>query len=772
MAAKIAAAAAASQAATSAETGLACQKCQEPTLLKDSVPNGKNALRRNCLECVSTDKWLTRSCKKPKATETEPEFAKEKRQKAETLKASLSKMSPSEKAQWYCKQKEERRKQEKGSKRTFSTGVGYIQESISESLGCSDKDIFETCEDWCARQMTLQKYSTLEEATLAFQQECKQPGAKTLKRRGETLLGRFGGVEVDMSTRHSLTEGIRQRADLHDQDDLEAFQSEAKHRMERGHWRLESDRQAALENTLKQPTRLLNVEGDIQRAQQQDAEMEQMWMEQLEAEAKEKSSGTQKTVAKSAGVEAMGYEAAISRTTQSMRDVLSRQQALLLGAQEETQLLETELLRSEGSERQKECENMLPALETSIDEWEKKWRKDKTTHEKDGNADALHEGVTQVAKDYKEWSTKDADLIEFKAKVKNFRAWLQKSKAQVKKAEKAGAQAKAALQNAKMGNASSWNDIPLVKQMLQEVTQIATASTAFGDKGLAWNFAQDFLDNGISPVAFSRAQGKAFADDMKAHDYFKFQKVWVAEQMRKAGCTWMSALVTKSTVARRLSGTWSKLLGDECEKWAAKLPPQLVEMFQPQFFQQTEKSCSVHLHPDFGLPDVRMCLEGHFFYMGFPMSKLQGPGLASMREDLCKQSWQSFQRLCTWACEAKPGKVVAIPGDHVFCTFVLEDSHGARIHALCGKHIARSAAVTDLLLKDNPILATMRTGKLKEALDESLVQRQSEAKGDKAVGAAAATREPDLKRAKQNQQSQPSQAPVAKAGNFDLDNDP
>ena len=83
------------------EGGLACLKCQEPTLLKDSIASGRNMLRRNCLECVSTDKWLTRCCRKPKPTEVENDDQKERREKAEQLKAQISKMSSAEKAAWY-----------------------------------------------------------------------------------------------------------------------------------------------------------------------------------------------------------------------------------------------------------------------------------------------------------------------------------------------------------------------------------------------------------------------------------------------------------------------------------------------------------------------------------------------------------------------------------------------------------------------------------------------------------------------------------------------
>lgn len=52
--------------------------------------------------------------------------------------------------------------------------------------------------------------------------------------------------------------------------------------MGRAQWRLDSDKQAMLEGT-------------FERAKQQEQEMESLWMEQLETEAKNKQAATQAT---------------------------------------------------------------------------------------------------------------------------------------------------------------------------------------------------------------------------------------------------------------------------------------------------------------------------------------------------------------------------------------------------------------------------------------------------------------------------------------------
>ena len=76
----------------------------------------------------------------------------------------------------------------------------------------------------------------------------------------------------------------------------------------------QSSVEAMLEGTLKTPTQLLNIEADIERAKQQEQEMESLWMEQLESETKGKQAATPKPVERSAGVEAMSFQACIAKT--------------------------------------------------------------------------------------------------------------------------------------------------------------------------------------------------------------------------------------------------------------------------------------------------------------------------------------------------------------------------------------------------------------------------------------------------------------------------
>eukprot|EP00435_Cladocopium_sp_Y103_P043265 s2160_g12.t1 len=716
------------------ESGLKCQKCLEPTLLKDSLPNGKNHLRRNCLECVSTDKWLCRMLRKPKQEDVETELAKEKREKAEAMKAQLAKMSPEDKAQWYTKQKEQRRKEEKTSKRTFGTAVGYVQEETSKALVGAENDHFECCEGWCQRKMTLGLYETYDEAAAAFKQECNQPGAKTMTRRGEVLLQRFAGVVVSAEDRHSLTTGLRQRADVCNTEDLRGFQAEAKDRMTKAQWRLESDKQAQLEGTLHENTGLLNIEADMEKARQIEADLEEAWMEKLEQEgiAKQSQAQSQKaTVARSAGVESMGFQLAISKSVQSMLDTVSRQQATALSCQEESALLETELLREESEEHREKCESLIPKIQANIEKQKGTWEEAWVTAEESNDGTVVQEAASEVSKTLKHWQTHNQELQDLKAAIKAWKSFLNKSKAQARKADRAKTQAGAAMSSSQCGNANSWSDLPVCKQALEQLKK-PDAMASLQDKGAAWNLQADFLklpaNTEAKPIVYGATQGKFAADEMKGLDYFKFQKVWVSEQMKKAsGASWLSALVTKATVSKKVMTYWSKLLGFECEKKMAGFPDVLRDTYQPQFYQQVKETCTVRMCPDFGLPDVRICVEGSSVLQGFPLSSLAGECLASKRAELQRLTYQAFEGMCTWSVVLRPGKAVMVPSDHVFLELTLEEHHGGRIHLLDDEACARTQKVTKLLLADNPALANMKTGKLHEWLEDTLSKKRSAA---------------------------------------------
>lgn len=738
----------ATASAAQPEAGLSCQKCAQPTTLKDSLPTGRNALRRNCLECVSTDKWLTRAIKKPAGDKPESEEQKERRTSAENVKATLVKMSPAEKAKWYTQKKEERRQQERGTKRTFSTGVGFVQEEEKTSWGEKEQDQFETCEMWCARQMSLKRYQSYEEAETAFKAECKKVGSRTMQKRGETLLCSFQGVLVASGKEHSLTSGVRQRADIVDEADLQDFKDEAASKKTKAQWRLESDKQAFLEGTLEAPASLLNVAQDIAKQRVIDAEVEQQWMETMEATAtKKREEKKEPTVTiKSVGVESMGLEATIQRGVQSMNDGVARQKALAAQAAEETSHLGTELLRAEGSEFQARCEDLLPKVLADIEEKKAEWETSLKNGVAQKDAAFIHNQIAEVAKQLKDWMSQSQPLKDYKDEIKSWKGFLAKCKQQEKKKDKAATKANSsAMSSNKLASGSSWHNLTLCKQAL-DALQVTPALEK--DYGVFWNLEKDLLDAKaeaeVGPVVFSEGQAQSLCDEMTNNEYYKFQKVWVSEQMKKVGSgAFLSAQVTKAAVSKKMTGLWSKLANAGALSHVKTSENLVKEMFVPQFFQQA-KGCQVSLHTDFALPDCRLQLEGKSFLAGVPLDKVPGKDLHDKRGWLMNATWEQFSALKTWSVSMVPGKGVVIPGDHCFLCATLDDSHGGRVHMLMDGHAQRTLEVCHKQVQDNAALQGLKTGKLLEALQLQL-KAPTDAENLALTEAAA---QPPLKRLK------------------------
>ena len=717
------------------EKGLVCQKCCQSTTLKDSCANGRNALKRNCLDCVATDKCLNRACRKPKEDKPESESQKDRREKAEAQRSQLSKMSNEEKSQWYVKQKEERKLQERGTKRTFCTGVGFVQETQRTQFSQNELDQFQTSDMWCEKMMNLKKYDSLEAAEAAFRIECKKPGAKTKVCRGQTLLAVFQGIEISAGEEHSLEHGVRQRADLTEEADLAEFKEEASSRATKAKWRLDADRQACLEGTLEGPTSLLNVGQDIQNAKAMEAELEAQWMENLEAQQKEKKQAPKAEVIKSIAVETMGAETAIERSFQAMNDAVSRQKALALAAAEESAALETEQMRNEANERQATCDELLPRVCQEIEEQKAKWEEQLQRGSNSKDAQAIHTVAVEVAKSLKEWlqaqnqrSDDESELslmARYKSAVKDWKAFLGKCKAQSKKKDKAATKANSsAMSSAKLCSGSSWHNLSLCKQAADA---FKNNSSLLVDKGMKWHLEKDLLQSPpgweVAPVTWSEGQAGPFCTSMSDHEYYKFQKVWVAEQMKKTGAAgFLSAAITKTVIAKKVGGLWSKLCSQEALSWLTTDDASVKELFTPQFFQQADQSCQVSLHADFGMPDARLLFEGTMCLVGFPKSKVPGQTLSEKRAWLQNATWDAFSAQASWSVVLKSGMGVVIPGDHCFLAMALSECHGGRIHVLLEQHALRTKAICEEEVADNAALGSLRTGKLLAALESKLAE--------------------------------------------------
>ena len=217
----------------------------------------------------------------------ETEEAKKARKAAEALKNSVGKMGSSERAQWYRQEKRKRANESKKSRRTFATAVGSLEETRSI-----------TPRDWCAREMVLKLYNTLEDAMAAYNQRCSDPDAVTKEINGELCLKVNNGGSESVVDRHSVAASVRQRADLGDGEQLDGFEEEIQPRVKRAKDKLQTERLLTEQQGKQSYVPAVSVRRDLEQekevAENRAAEFQQQALalkekaEQKKKEAKEK----------------------------------------------------------------------------------------------------------------------------------------------------------------------------------------------------------------------------------------------------------------------------------------------------------------------------------------------------------------------------------------------------------------------------------------------------------------------------------------------------
>ena len=98
------------------------------------------------------------------------------------------------------------------------------------------------------RVLQLQDVKTRAEAESLWKSTIADPKALTKEVRGQICLHRFSGVRVLQEHNHSILAGLRQRMDVKSADDLKQFEKEAKGKVSRAEWRMDSEKQEILEN--------------------------------------------------------------------------------------------------------------------------------------------------------------------------------------------------------------------------------------------------------------------------------------------------------------------------------------------------------------------------------------------------------------------------------------------------------------------------------------------------------------------------------------------
>ena len=185
---------------------IVCVKCEEECPRHgSSATGGANPLRRQCQSCAACDKGLTR---------------------VPGARQAMKKKTREEKLAVYRKSKREREKSTNGRvERSYEDIKGLIGEENFQENTLDDLDKYITYTMFEDRQRT--RGEPLENIPNLWKDELNRPGAQTLQRRGEWLLGEFNGVEVRNRQGSRQGSSVVKSSSVKTANDMQAFQREA-----------------------------------------------------------------------------------------------------------------------------------------------------------------------------------------------------------------------------------------------------------------------------------------------------------------------------------------------------------------------------------------------------------------------------------------------------------------------------------------------------------------------------------------------------------------
>eukprot|EP00959_Pyramimonas_sp_CCMP1952_P247667 5177515-Pyramimonas_sp.AAC.1 len=234
-----------------------------------------------------------------------------------------------------------------------------------------------------------------------------------------------------------------------------------------------------------------------------------------------------------------------------------------------------------------------------------------------------------------------------------------------------------------------------------------------------------------SAVVLPPERCKFLVDEVVSLDYYKQQKVWVEQVMKSSALKQTSAVITKSTVLRKVMTSIEKL-----EKAiSAALPassPEAQEAMAPQFYQLNGQSHRMATISDYGLVECKLCLEGNEMMYGIPSSMVPGATHADKQRILGQMAMREWLKIVEehgFSYRMAPGVCLVIPAR--FATFTVnasdDSSHGLRwlIH---GNAFHAKAAVQylDEAIAQKPEIAQGRVGFIKTFLDQYLDESRPE----------------------------------------------
>ncbi|CAE7721981.1 unnamed protein product [Symbiodinium sp. CCMP2592] len=689
-----------------------CIRCEEETSILTSYPTGRNCLRRICSCCSSTDRCLSRMAKAPKKGSAEEakesEEAKKARKSAEALRGSVAKMGSSERAQWYRQEKRKRATESKKSRRTFATAVGALEETRQTGNEDCSGSRYMTPRDWCAREMILKQYSTLEDAMVAYEQRCTDPDVVTKEINGELCLRVNNGGLENVVDRHTVAASVRQRTDLGDGEQLDGFEEEIGPRMKRASDKLQTERLLSEQQGKQAYVPAVAVRRDLEQekevAENRAAEFQQQALalkekaDQKRKELKEK----QATQLPSLAVAKLSLTNAIHKANASMSELLKRQKATadtLCKDLTNALCMSDVPVKREAEEKTKVLNGKIKDLETAMEESIAEW------NTKAGDESLDIEAMVSMEKDLaaymKEWHLGKhcQAVLDTKQQIKNFREFTSDCKKEVKKRDKLAAKAtvRGSNKKAKLDHPNSQEN-PLPDEII--------------------NCATEPEDEMTVPLLLPPTPMEGFTRDVTRHEYYSEQKKWVEQMLLRSSQKYSCAVVTRDNVARPFLQQLDQILPVPLRSVARPSSKELQEIWQLYFYQMAGDSGRLSMSTDWGLPELRICCEGKEIYLGFPVKKLAGNTTAEMLQHLERMRAEEFLTAVErdgWCVTCRPGRGVVLPTNCLFVHLSLEGPetcHGARIHIVSDKSLQTALTHLERQVQQDPTLESKRTGQL------------------------------------------------------------
>ncbi|CAE7412017.1 unnamed protein product [Symbiodinium sp. CCMP2592] len=564
---------------------------------------------------ASSKNWLSPASKSSKNELLEADLlllfvhrpeAKKARKSAEALRGSVAKMGPSQR-QW-------------GPWKRLAR------------LGNCSGSRYMTPRDWCAREMILKQYSTLEDAMAAYEQRCTDPDVVTKEINGELCLRVNNGGLENVVDRHTVAASVRQRTDLGDGEQLDGFEEEIGPRMKRASDKLQTERLLSEQQGKQAYVPAVAVRRDLEQekevAENRAAEFQQQALalkekaDQKRKELKEK----QATQLPSLAVAKLSLTNAIHKANASMSELLKRQKATadtLCKDLTNALCMSDVPVKREAEEKTKVLNGKIKDLETAMEESIAEW------NTKAGDESLDIEAMVSMEKDLaaymKEWHLGKhcQAVLDTKQQIKNFREFTSDCKKEVKKRDKLAAKAtvRGSNKKAKLDHPNSQEN-PLPDEII--------------------NCATEPEDEMTVPLLLPPTPMEGFTRDVTRHEYYSEQKKWVEQMLLRSSQKYSCAVVTRDNVARPFLQQLDQILPVPLRSVARPSSKELQEIWQLYFYQMAGDSGRLSMSTDWGLPELRICCEGKEIYLGFPVKKLAGNTTAEMLQHLERMRAEEF----------------------------------------------------------------------------------------------------------------------------------